>query len=723
MIITEKTSKPIDKIAISEEKKFQIKASAKAFKLLSSTIYPDPIAAPIRELATNAYDSHVEAGTTEPFVVHLPNELEPFFSIRDYGTGMDEEKIDKVYCTYFESTRSDSNNFTGAFGLGSKTPFCYSDTFSVTSFYNGTKTLYTAFLEQGEPKMAKFAEEPTDEKNGILISFPVKPEDFSRFISTAKTIYSRFKVKPIVVGAAGFKLEEYTYTYQGTDWRLRNEANSGPVAVMGNIGYRIDSYKLGYHPEISDIQRFSIEIDFPIGELQPSVSREDIQYDSETITKIVEKLKTVKSELVKIAVADVEGCASYYEARVKYHHIMSGEENYPWELKSILSSIGFKYGDKTITTAYEKIETIIKKFIGDSYDHYKHYSSHLGYFSTYKLKGGINKKLNNEPLQSFSYSQQIKYLVNDELSDDIRVKKVKHFMISNNIDMVYVQEKNVDVKFQSFFKEYLGLSDSMFINISSLPLPPKPIKTKSISPRTVRPRNLKELSFVSFDYNTTNQYRSICDGKEVVDINETKDFYYVDTFNNRYQINGRTFYGGSQALKTAVEILNESAGSNISKIYLFSPTKKLTSPPSNWKNIAVKLEEFYLSKDVYNSSELKLILNSVPSIQTFMLENLDTLEINNETVKEMYKIYTNIKRLINTSQHFQIFENEFAFKHESKDTSKLKKLTELSEKISRNYPFLNYVKTYDDLSWREQSTISSEKHKNDIKKMFSLIFA
>ena len=50
----------IEKSADFEESKFSIEASAKAFFILSDGLYSNKIKAVVRELSTNAYDSHVE---------------------------------------------------------------------------------------------------------------------------------------------------------------------------------------------------------------------------------------------------------------------------------------------------------------------------------------------------------------------------------------------------------------------------------------------------------------------------------------------------------------------------------------------------------------------------------------------------------------------------------------------------------------------------------------
>lgn len=105
MLIKEE-AREIERFSITNEKAFSIKATGKAFKVLSSSLYKDKIRAVIRELSCNAYDAHIAAGKKDiPFLIHLPNPIEQFFLIRDYGTGLSQEDVENIYTTYFESTR------------------------------------------------------------------------------------------------------------------------------------------------------------------------------------------------------------------------------------------------------------------------------------------------------------------------------------------------------------------------------------------------------------------------------------------------------------------------------------------------------------------------------------------------------------------------------------------------------------------------------------------
>ena len=85
-----------------EEIELRMESNAFSFRVMSDSIYSDKPMAVLRELGCNALDAHVAAGTDDkPFDVHLPNSFEPFFSIRDYGTGMSDADIKGIYTTYF----------------------------------------------------------------------------------------------------------------------------------------------------------------------------------------------------------------------------------------------------------------------------------------------------------------------------------------------------------------------------------------------------------------------------------------------------------------------------------------------------------------------------------------------------------------------------------------------------------------------------------------------
>lgn len=293
---------------VSQISTFAIKATAKSFHILSSGLYANKIRAIIRELSCNAYDSHVAAGKKDtPFDVHLPNTLEPHFSIRDYGTGLSHDQVTNIYTTYFESTKTDSNDFVGALGLGSKSPFSYTDNFTVTAVQNGRKGIYTAFInDQGVPSIALMMEEPTDDPSGVEVKFAVNGYgDYDKFRQEAHHVYTHFSLRPVISGANNFQFRNVAYESKDIIpgvHQISGERSSR--AVMGNIAYPIDIPKadngLG---DLRGLLNCGLEMHFAIGELDFQASREGLSYIPSTIESIRAKLAALNSSLAdKLAV-------------------------------------------------------------------------------------------------------------------------------------------------------------------------------------------------------------------------------------------------------------------------------------------------------------------------------------------------------------------------------------------------------------------------------------
>ena len=121
-----------------EQGTFRIKATGKAFRVLIDGLYANKAQSIVRELASNAFDSHIAAKTSKPFFIHVPTTMRPEFYVRDYGIGMSHQKVMNLYSTLFDSDKDEDNDLVGMFGLGSKSPFAYTDQFYVTC-YDGSE--------------------------------------------------------------------------------------------------------------------------------------------------------------------------------------------------------------------------------------------------------------------------------------------------------------------------------------------------------------------------------------------------------------------------------------------------------------------------------------------------------------------------------------------------------------------------------------------------------
>ena len=350
---------------ISASNQFTIAQTSKMFKILSDSLYSDKIMAVIRELATNAYDSHVSAGNKNPFLVKLPTAADPNFAVRDYGTGLSQADMESLYTTYGASNKNDSNDFVGCLGLGSKSPFAYTKSFTTTSYFNGKQYTYIAAIDDaGVPTLNLIHSTDTTEPNGLEISFAVKQYDFQEFSQKAIRVFHYFRMKPIINGGVHWDFtKEYSQrnvVIDGDGWRvcrLNNDnmkfpshyhrIQSGVIALMGNIAYPVEvSHLVGeekaetpdhiakwnrafnkadiasWKAFVGEIigQGLYLELDFNIGELEMDVSREGLQYTKSVVKALREKTQDIFLELKKnfsdkiaAATTKVEAITTYYQ--------------------------------------------------------------------------------------------------------------------------------------------------------------------------------------------------------------------------------------------------------------------------------------------------------------------------------------------------------------------------------------------------------------------------
>ncbi|UIS25250.1 rIIA lysis inhibitor [Erythrobacter phage vB_EliS-L02] len=305
---------------------FSISANGKAFRGLIDGLYSRKIEAAIRELGTNAYDSHKMAGSIAPFDMHLPNALEPTFFIRDYGTGMSHEFMMSRFTVMFDSTKdglneqdadSDPDDQVGMLGLGRMSFFAYTDSCTITVWKDGRVNFYTVYMgPSGEPQIAHADGAESDEPTGVKVEFPVKNKDIEQFEKSAIRVLRGFptipnglrdrvveqlRVEPLEVGSF-FKVYPEDYLPDGGFW-AKQGCVLYPIDLMEiddraveetrtrydyNLGERVE-YKHVTHSEkfaAFKNMKSTFIIDFPIGSLEFDLGRERLAYTDGTVTAL-----------------------------------------------------------------------------------------------------------------------------------------------------------------------------------------------------------------------------------------------------------------------------------------------------------------------------------------------------------------------------------------------------------------------------------------------------
>lgn len=374
------------------ESAFSIKATSKAFDILSSALYSDKIGAIVRELSCNAYDSHIAAGKgKEPIEIRLPSSLDPTFYVKDNGTGLTDfqvrgywkheggrqlsleegdeanliDKIDGwqraggIYNTYFESTKTESDEFIGQLGLGSKSPFSYVSTFIVEARHSGVKRTYTCFKnEENLPAITLMNVQPTDESNGVTVSIAVRHDDVEKFHDAAKKALMYFNPMPKVVGRSSFKPHSLKHTVTGTDWRVRDAdyfaSMTGAYVVQGFVAYPVDSHQLeasGLSAVAAALTTVDIDMFVPIGKVEVAASREALSYDKRTITNLIAAFESAAKEIRTSFQAEFDKCKTVWEVAMMLDKLENGgSPKFRTIFRDMNKSTPFQWNGKDVAT-------------------------------------------------------------------------------------------------------------------------------------------------------------------------------------------------------------------------------------------------------------------------------------------------------------------------------------------------------------------------------------
>lgn len=286
--------------------------------MFADKVYTNKVRAVIRELSCNAHDAHVVAGTTDiPFDVHLPTKLEPYFTIRDYGTGLSDAEVRSIFCGIGISTKRDSDDVIGCFGIGSLSPYALGDSFTVRSYYNGMVRTYNCYRDDvRKPVVALLTEVATDQKNGLEISVNVEPEiNYSgntNWAEEAVFVYRHWKVTSFAIndGTVTEQLQERDYQIEGDFYGFTD--NYGDMyAVMGNIAYDMSDVVYGY-----DWRGSAGYIEFDMGELDFDTARENLSITDKTKAAVEAKLAKVKESVSADVIAHIESLPTQWSRAV-----------------------------------------------------------------------------------------------------------------------------------------------------------------------------------------------------------------------------------------------------------------------------------------------------------------------------------------------------------------------------------------------------------------------
>lgn len=288
--------------------------------MFADKVYTYKERAVIRELSCNAYDSHVMAGQKDvKFKIHLPTQLEPWFSIRDFGLGLDEHEIRSTFAGVGISTKRDNNDTIGCFGIGSLSPYSLCDSFTVKSWKDGELSTYSCYRNEiREPVVAMLSQVDSDAPNGLEVTVNVEGR-VSTFEEEAVNVFKWWDETPDINNQYVIRKcneQRDTYDFKGEFYSL-NSSWGSMVALMGNIAYRI--------PDEIDTLNCSGLIRFELGEISFDTARENLSLDDKTRAAIEDKIEKIKDEIGDEAIAKVAAEATPFKQAQMAEKLRTGQ--------------------------------------------------------------------------------------------------------------------------------------------------------------------------------------------------------------------------------------------------------------------------------------------------------------------------------------------------------------------------------------------------------------
>jgi len=274
------------------------KDTAHIMGILREGIYSDKILAVLREYSSNAWDAHRDAGLHHmPIMVHIPTSDELLFTVRDFGKGLSHEDVFEIYTQYGSSTRRGSNDAVGMLGIGSKSGFAYSDSFTVISYHGGKKRIYIAVLDPSDKGELQFVHEEDSDETGIEIQITVRQEDQGQFAKKAASLFQHYKPRPTINIYLPDPPDAETVLENGSMYAANGDHQW--IAVMGCVPYRVNTAQLPTEQIGKFLPKISGSLFFDIGEVQISASREELKYSDKTKLALVEKFNALVDEFVQ----------------------------------------------------------------------------------------------------------------------------------------------------------------------------------------------------------------------------------------------------------------------------------------------------------------------------------------------------------------------------------------------------------------------------------------
>lgn len=276
---------------------------------LVADMYPRPIKTMMTEYVQNAIDSHRAKGVSDrPIEITLPNILEPTFKVRDFGVSMTDDQVRSIYSKVGLSTKSDSKDDIGGFGIGKLCFAAYKGVMQLTTWKHGFKTVWFCRLKDGEGEISQLVKVKSDEEEGVEVCISVEKGDIYTIVDEAKSLYRYMEPTPIIKGVSDFKIKPVEKFREGNGWFFESKSHDDE-ALVGGIRFALASNEIP-----SALVHRGLRLIFGPSEVDIVPSRDSLKYTEKTCNAIKGKIEEVKKDFVEFFSQPKRDFEDFYSA-------------------------------------------------------------------------------------------------------------------------------------------------------------------------------------------------------------------------------------------------------------------------------------------------------------------------------------------------------------------------------------------------------------------------
>lgn len=329
----------------NETKNFGIGDASVVIDILRNRLYEHKKQTLVQEYICNARDSHRELGKFDnKFDVTAPTHFNPVFKVRDYGPGITPDRMENVFVMYGASTKRSTNTQTGGFGIGAKSAWSYTDSFTIVSIVDGIKRSYIAHTGvNNNGRLDLISTETTTEPNGTEIQVGVNSDDIGDFKAAIFRAIYFWEEKPRVLGVSaaptlvrGFRVGDIEVINHSLvpNYASYGDYGQTAIAVIDGVPYPLNEKLLQKCPALLALKGLTKEqliLHIDNGIVEVSASREAIADSTKSVDalrRIAERATKELKDHISDAFAKVTGTAEWVNLFKDLSNIIKIEPGY-----------------------------------------------------------------------------------------------------------------------------------------------------------------------------------------------------------------------------------------------------------------------------------------------------------------------------------------------------------------------------------------------------------